>query len=328
MDQWPALICPVDAQALRETPHALICENGHEHGVRSSIPRFVGGHTYADHFGAQWNRYRETQLDSYTGKPITAARVRRCLGEELWNSLAGKTVLECGCGAGRFTEILLGRGANVYSIDLSSAVEANAANFPIGGSHRIAQADILRLPFAPRQFDVVFCLGVIQHTPRPESTIDALYRQVKAGGILVIDHYTYDLGWCTRPAPLFRQVLKRLPAAAAMRVTERLVKIFLPLYKAVLPSRLLRLLVHHLSPITCYYTSIPELNDRQQYEWALLDTHDTLTDWYKHRRTRRRIRRTLESLGLEDVWCEYGGNGVEARGRRAAAEKSITARAA
>ena len=328
MDHWPALICPEDGQILKGNADALSCANGHSYPLVDGIPRFVGRRTYADHFGAQWNRYRETQLDSYTGKPITADRIRRCVGEELWNSLAGKTVLECGCGAGRFTEVLLGRGANVCSVDLSSAVEANAANFSIGRAHRIAQADIVRLPFAPRQFDLVFCLGVVQHTPDPERTIEALYNQVKTGGALVIDHYTYDVGWCTRPAPLVRQVLKRLPPAAAMRVTERLVKLYLPLYKAVLPSRTARLLVHHISPITCYYTSIPDLDDCLQYEWALLDTHDTLTDWYKHRRTRGQIQRTLARLGLEDVWCEYGGNGVEARGRRAGVEKTIPARAA
>lgn len=145
---------------------------------------------------------------------------------------------------------------------------------------------------------------------------------------LAIGHYTHDVGWWTRPAPLVRQVLKRLPAAVAMRASERLVKLFLPFYKAALPSRAARLFVHYVSPITCYFTSIPELDDRLQYEWALLDTDDTLTGWYKHRRTLRQIQRTLASLGLEDVWCRYGGNGVEARGRRTSTGKSIAALAA
>jgi SAM-dependent methyltransferase len=47
------------------------------------------------------------------------------MGDELFSSLAGKHVLEAGCGAGRFTEVLLKAGAYVTSIDLSSAVEAN-----------------------------------------------------------------------------------------------------------------------------------------------------------------------------------------------------------
>jgi 2-polyprenyl-3-methyl-5-hydroxy-6-metoxy-1,4-benzoquinol methylase len=98
-------------------------------------------------------------------------------------------VLEAGCGAGRFTEVLLKRGASVTSIDLTDAVAANQENFPQSEHHRIAQADILRLPFSPKQFDAVFCLRVIQHTPSPEAAIAALYDQVRPGGLLVIDHY-------------------------------------------------------------------------------------------------------------------------------------------
>jgi hypothetical protein len=77
-------------------------------------------------------------------------------------------------------------------------------------------------------------------------------------------------------------------------------------------------LLSRISPIRSYHTQYPELSDDMQREWSLLDTHDSLTDWYKHLRTRRQIRRALERLGLADIWCEYGGNGVEARGKRPA----------
>ncbi|HEY0787434.1 MAG TPA: methyltransferase domain-containing protein, partial [Thermoanaerobaculia bacterium] len=86
--------------------------------------------SYADAFGAQWRRYSRTQLDSYTGTTISRDRLRRCLGEELWEGLSGRKVLEAGCGAGRFTEVLLERGAILTSVDLSDAVVANAENFP------------------------------------------------------------------------------------------------------------------------------------------------------------------------------------------------------
>jgi 2-polyprenyl-3-methyl-5-hydroxy-6-metoxy-1,4-benzoquinol methylase len=128
---------------------------------------------YAAAFGAQWKKYRRTQLDSYTGTSISRDRARRCIGEDLWAEFAGKQVLECGCGAGRFTETLLDRGAYGTLLDLSDAVEANEENFPQNATHRIAQADIQNLPFAPQQFDVVFCLGVIQYTPCPEETISS-----------------------------------------------------------------------------------------------------------------------------------------------------------
>lgn len=294
----------------------LSCADGHKYEVKQGIPRFVGGSNYADHFGAQWNKYRLTQLDSYTGKPITRERIRRCFGDELWNALPGKNVIECGCGAGRFTEVLLSQGAQVTSVDLSTAVDANAQNFPLSSNHRIAQADIMHLPFAPHSYDIVFCLGVIQHTPKPEKTIAALYSRVKPGGTLVIDHYTHEIGRWTKTAPLFRQVLKRLPTPTAIRVTEKLVDVFLPLHRRVAKKSIGRKIVHRISPVLSFYSLYPELPDRLQREWALLDTHDSLTDWYKHLRTKGQIRRTLERLGLTDIWCEYGGNGVEARGKR------------
>ena len=312
---WPTWACPKDAHPLNEDRSGLICSDGHRYPAIADIPRFVPANTYADHFGEQWKRYRLTQLDSYTGVPISRDRLRRCFGEQLWNNLAGLDILECGCGAGRFTEVLLDQGARVTSIDLSEAVEANRENCPIGPMHRIAQADIVALPFEKQRFDVVACIGVIQHTPSPELTIRRLYEHVRPGGHLIVDHYTYEVGWYTKSAPLFRAVLKRLPTDVSMRFTERLVDFALPLHKRVAHSRV-RSLVFRLSPVLTHYQTYPQLNDELQRQWALLDTHDSLTDYFKHFRTRRQVRRLLESLGLDDIWSEYGGNGVEARGRR------------
>jgi SAM-dependent methyltransferase len=305
----------------------LSSPSGECYPIENGIPRFVKGVTYADNFGSQWNEFRLTQLDSYTKRPITRDRIRRCMGEALWNDLHGKHVLECGCGAGRFTEVLLERGAFVMSVDLSSAVDANAANFPVSDRHRIAQADILRLPFAKGQFDVVVCLGVIQHTPDPERAIAALYEQVNPGGTLVIDHYTFTLGRITSTKPLFRYFLKRQPRDKAMAAVERLVDVFLPWHKRLRASRLGWFLLCRISPVTTYYKSAPDLDETLQREWALLDTHDSLTDWFKHLRSREQIRRALQALGLEGVWCEYGGNGVEARGRRPCPERTFQASA-
>lgn len=313
---WPEFRCPIHGTPLERQERQFPCPRGDRFPIRNGILRFVETSAYADAFGAQWRRYRLTQLDSHTGTPITRDRLRRCLSEDLWRNLKGKQVLECGCGAGRFTEVLLAQGAAVTSIDLSDAVEANLENFPENETHRVAQADILSLPFAPRQYDVVLCLGVIQHTPNPEETITAICSQVKPGGYLVIDHYTYSLSWYTKTAPLFRLILRRLPAEKGLVWSERLVDFFLPLHKTVRRVRLLQVIVSRLSPVLCYYSAYPQLKDDLQREWALLDTHDSLTDWFKHFRTRGQIKRTLERLGMDEIWCEYGGNGVEARARR------------
>ena len=70
---------------------------------------------YADAFGLHWKTYRKTQLDSYSKTDITKNRLMNCLGDYLWEKLNnGETVkvLETGCEAGRFTEILLQKVKN------------------------------------------------------------------------------------------------------------------------------------------------------------------------------------------------------------------------
>ena len=307
---WPPYYCVQHQRGLDE---ALECPEGnHSIPVRDGIPRFADD-SYTAHFGEQWNRYRLTQLDSYTGFALSRERLERCLGSV---EIRGKQVLECGCGAGRFTEILLEDGALVTSIDLSSAVDANAKSFPVSDTHRIAQADILALPFARQQYDVVVCLGVIQHTPSPEDTIAALYDQVRPGGWLILDHYKPEWGWYTRTAPLFRAVLKRLNPGTAMRATESLTKTLLPVHRVVANKPLFRAIWHRLSPLLTYFVTYPQLNAELQYQWALLDTHDSLTDHYKHRRNPDEIRSILSRLGATDIVTALGGNGVEARCRR------------
>lgn len=315
MIELPQYVCPQHRLPLEDRFQSLECTEGCSYPVREEIPRFVPAESYASAFGAQWLHYRQTQLDSYTGVTISEDRLRRCVGEELWARLPGMKVLEAGCGAGRFTEVLLKRGALLTSVDLSVAVDANRQNFPVSPKHRIAQADITRLPFSPGGYDLVVCLGVIQHTPHPELTISRLAEQVAPGGWLVIDHYAPTLGYYLRLTPLFRAVLKRLKPEHTIPISERLVNFFLPLHRALRRSSFGSLLLGRISPVMEYYTTIPELCDAHQREWAMLDTHDSLTDWYKHFRDERQVRKALERLGMQEIWCNKGGNGVEARAR-------------
>jgi SAM-dependent methyltransferase len=311
---FPPYWCREHRCELHLDARSLSCPGGpHEIPLRDGIPRFVSGSTYADLFGAQWKRYRLTQLDSYTGTTISRDRARRAIGESRWDDLAGRHVLECGCGAGRFTEVLLAQGAHVTSIDLSEAVEANQQNFPQDERHRIAQADITALPFAPRQYDMVFCLGVVQHTVSPEATVASLYEQVAPGGALVFDHYCFQLRRFTQLAPIFRQVLRRMPPTRTLPITQRMVDTLLPLHKR---AGRYAPLVSRISPVASYYRTYPQLSDELQREWSLLDTHDSLTDWYKRLRSRRQVEAMITDLGAEVELATRGGNGVEARARR------------
>lgn len=317
---FPQTVCPADHLPLSEKEDVgLVCSMGHRYPVIQGIPRIVESRTsYADAFGEQWAHYRRTQLDSYTNTNISRDRLRRCLGDRLWQRLlmpVRMQVLETGCGAGRFTEILLGLpGACVTSTDLSRAVEPNQENCPQSDRHRIIQCDINRLPFLPEQYDLVVCLGVIQHTKSPERTIADLYRQVKPGGWLIIDHYRHSLSLHTRFGEMaLRPILKRLSPQRGLAATKALTKVFFPAHRAVRRVRALQAVLSRVSPLLTYYHALPQLTDELQYEWAELDTHDSLTDFYKHARTRRSIDATLRALGGSEISTSPGGNGVEAR---------------
>lgn len=314
---WPEFRSPqTNEPLLRGVEAWTTASNSEKYPIVADIPRFVESDEYVENFGWQWNRFPKTQLDSHTGIPISEIRLRRCIGEDLWPRLEGMHILECGCGAGRFTEVLLKQGAFVTSVDLSNAVEANAKNCPVGPRHRIAKADILKLPFAPQKFDIVICIGVIQHTPNSEETIARLYDHVRPGGTLVIDHYTQENARWSSIKPLVRAWLKRKPPTQTLPFVESMVDRFLPWHSRFRNFYPAWFLLCRVSPIVTFYRLLPELSEPLQREWAMLDTHDSLTDWFKHLRDLPQIRSALENLGLQKIWCESGGNGVEARGQR------------
>lgn len=66
-------------------------------------------------------------------------------------------------------------------------------------------------------------------------------------------------------------------------------------------------ILRRVSPVHFYYPHY-KLRDRQMYyEWALLDTHDGTTDFYKHHRKPLRIKNLLEEIGASDIVVEIGG---------------------
>ena len=309
-------IDPFDGSEMQKQGSRFVSKTNNYRIIRG-ISRFVDKENYNDSFGFQWNQYKETQLDSYIGFPLTKNRLERCVGEKLFERISNKLVLEAGCGAGRFTEILLEREAFVVSMDMSSAVEANKDNFPPNDHHIIVQADILKMPFADQQFDIIICLGVIQHTPCPEDTIRALYRQVRPGGWLVLDHYIYSVSYFTQiPKILLRLFLRPIEPLRAFRIINLVVKIFLPLHRLGRTSRLWQAIMRRTTPVVSYYYDFPNLPDSIQREWAELDTFDNLTDYYKHFRSIKQIKNCMRELGMDHIKCWKGGNGIEARGRR------------
>jgi len=314
--QHHRLVDPSSGGALYFTQDALVSKNGNRFPIIEGIPRFVEGKNYAQAFGNQWNRFPRTQLDSHTGIPLSASRLERCLHSNI-DELNGKMVLEAGSGAGRFTEVLLAHGAIVDSFDYSHAV---LANFKNNGSNRrltLVQADLFNMPFRRAAYDMVICLGVLQHTPDPDRGIHELWEKVKPGGKLVFDHYRRKLRNLLPPplgvaGMLYRWYFLRLPEQRQFDTVKDVFDFWFPLVWRFRKSSIIQFILSRMTPIVNYFPHFGLIDRKMYYEWMLLDTHDAMTDIYKHRRTSHQIIKLLYSLGAIDIVVKHGGNGIEA----------------
>jgi SAM-dependent methyltransferase len=274
--------CPVCAGSLEIAGEGyLACSNGHEFPIAAGIPRFVSEARYTRSFGRQWNRWATTQLDSRNGTTIFGDRFRRYFGPP--ESLAGLTVLDAGCGAGAFIDLVAPHAAEVWGIDLSDAVEAAHRNSAPFDNVRIAQADLLAPPFADRSFDFVYCIGVLQHTPDPRRAFSSIARLVRPGGRLAVWIYERAPWEPLKPRHLLRAYTTRLGPERAMAFVER----YAPRAHRVRRrlagkpgGRLLRKAIPVADVDDYVGAQAARLSPEEREEWCVMDTHDMLVTTY------------------------------------------------
>ena len=100
-------------------------------------------------------------------------------------SLAGKKVIDIGCGGGILSEAMAQRGAQVTGIDMGEAPLSVARLHLLESGLEIDYRQITAEAMAaeaPEQFDVVTCLEMLEHVPDPASVIRACATLVKPGG--------------------------------------------------------------------------------------------------------------------------------------------------
>lgn len=318
------LRCPKTGQRLTLDTSELIAdaiESGwlvsadgqHRYPIRNGIPRFVPETNYADNFGMQWNHFRQTQLDSHSGHPISANRFWKATG---WRpeDMQGQWVLDAGCGAGRFAEVALNAGANVVALDYSSAVDACYANLKHHPNLHVVQGDIYALPFERESFSFVYSLGVLQHTPDVARAFAALPPMLQSGGSLCVDYYekswksTFHLKYWLRP------ITKRVPKPVLFSILQTAVPILLPVSRMMGSIPILGGVLKRLVPVVNYYGILP-LDDKQQKEWSLLDTFDWFSPAYDQPQTLETAREWMEQSDMLVVDVLKAGHLV-ARGHK------------
>lgn len=96
-------------------------------------------------------------------------------------------VLDAGCGAGAFAFAVAPLVRDVVGVDQDAALLA-AARERAPANCSFVEGDVAALPFGYGAFDVVGCLRVLHHTPRPSLVVSELARVVRPGGrLLVVD---------------------------------------------------------------------------------------------------------------------------------------------
>ena len=130
-------------------------------------------------FGYQWLRYDFN--DEREDREIFLSDSQ--LSEK---ELRGKVILDAGCGMGRYTRIAGQLGGESVGIDLSwSILKAHQKTIDNPCVH-IVQGDLLKLPFREKQFDIIFSLGVLHHTPNPLKAFTNLSVCLKEKGIISV----------------------------------------------------------------------------------------------------------------------------------------------
>jgi SAM-dependent methyltransferase len=279
---------------------ALACASCRaKYPIVAGVPRFVPSENYAGNFGLQWNRYRKTQLDSYTGLPLSRDRFLFSTG---WTGadLKGRRVLDVGCGAGRFSEVALALGADVTALDYSSAVEAAAANLGPHPRFNVVQADIYAPPFAPEAFDFVYCLGVLQHTPDVRRAFLSIPPLVKRGGRVAVDVYPWFLRNVLWSKYWIRPITKRIPPDRLFPAVERMVAVLLPVSRVIARTPVVGRKLRFAIPVANHEPDFP-LTPAQVHEWAVLNTYDMLAPAHDHPQRARTLRKWFEEAGLKDV---------------------------
>lgn len=101
--------------------------------------------------------------------------------------LKGRAVLDVGCGGGLFSEGLAGRGARVTGIDMAPEAIAVARVHQRKGGFRNDYRRTSAETHArenPGGYDVVACMELLEHVPKPGSLIRACARLARPGGDL------------------------------------------------------------------------------------------------------------------------------------------------
>jgi SAM-dependent methyltransferase len=256
----------------------------HQYPIARGIPRFVPEGAYAESFGYQWNWFREVQIDSINRTPESEQALRETTG---WadREYMGRRLLDAGVGAGRFAERAAAKGAEVFGVDLTMAVDAAYRNIGTLPNVHLAQADIFAMPFRDQTFELAYSIGVLHHTPDPAGAFARVAAAVAEEGKLAVYLYA-RYGPAHRMSDAIRVVSTRLPLRAMWALSAAAIPLYY-LYRLPVIGKAFRLAL----PISM----------EADWRWRWLDTFDWYTPRYQWKYLYPEIFRWFRDNGFEVV---------------------------
>ena len=141
-------------------------------------------------FSAEWHEHSVLGINTTWGMTIEKRYEQALLElQTAETDLAGKYLLDAGCGNGLLTEYFSTRGAVSFGLDFSTSVFV-AEKRRKSDTVCFVQGDLKDCPFQVGTFDIVYSPGVIHHTPNTEEAFYRLAVYVKEKGKLYVWLYS------------------------------------------------------------------------------------------------------------------------------------------
>lgn len=277
---------------------SLSCAQRHRFPIREYLPIFAQSEEYVDAFSALRRPGRDVPELRSRGAELD---VRALTRDEFWRQtqlrpeeLRGRTVLDAGCGGGRFVELLAAHGVRVVGMDIDLA-GLRQARLALGDDPNIelVQANLYRLPFRPGAFDFILSVGVLHHAPDPRAAFLELVPRIKKGGRIAI--WVYPSSIRTPLSDLLRPFTTRIPPRALLWLGWVVTASYGPLLKVPrLKGKLQSLL---------YRARLPWHDDLQ---WRVHSFVDWYGPPYQFKYSPDEVERWFADAGLvEIVRCPY-----------------------